>query len=218
MPHIDFGKAFATPDEGGVPKPEDSQLVPVDPMECPGEQINLSKFHRFRLGRSHWINIILAIIAILSGLLCAFYFFDGAKFLRAAAVWPGEFFDSRPSIGPALFPSRLAARPNVPLPKSSTTLSDRSGDPFSRVPDLLSLNWPNSRWGRAVSGIGPTSRVSPGVPNPSWPLSQLDLSAPGGDELTQTFTRAITDRGRVARLDARRKAGMGQSGKRSVTQ
>ena len=35
-------------------------------------------------------------IASAGGLVCAFYFFNGAELLRAAAAWPSEFLYQRP--------------------------------------------------------------------------------------------------------------------------
>lgn len=189
MPQIDFGQAFAIPKENDALAVEDLHLVPSDLGENQGEEIEPLRPRRSRLKRSDWVDLIFAIIAVLGGLLCAFYIFDGGKLLRAAAVWPSEFIAAHLSVEPVISPSHLAAAPDLPAPKA-TSSSNRSGDPFSRVPGSLSL-------------------VARGVAASSWSLSRLDFPAPGGDELMQTFTRGIVDLGCVARLEARRsKAGL----------
>ncbi len=190
MPQIDFGQAFAVPKENGTPAVEDLRLVPLDSRANQGEEIMPLKSRRFRLKRSDWVDLTFAMIAVLGGFICAFYIYDGGEFLRAAAVWPRELFDLRPSIGLSeLSPSHVATSLDLALPKSSAFSNDRSGDPFSRIPGSLSL-------------------VTRGAKT-SWSLSQLDFPAPGGDELMQTFTHGVVDRGRVARLDTRRsKAGL----------
>lgn len=66
------------------------------PDETKGDLVASGWFDRYRLGRPEWANLIFTAIAILGGLFCAFYFFNGADVVRTARNWPREYFYARP--------------------------------------------------------------------------------------------------------------------------
>lgn len=209
MPQIDFGKAFSDPD--GSPSPKPSALpagfrAAVEP----------SKFRRTRIGRSGWANIIFVIIAILGGLFCAFYFFDGAELLRGVARWPREFLYSQPGAGKDTYNSKaLAASLGLPLPTAASPVPgkepDHSGDPFSRAgTPLSSLNPPRSGFGRVSQTPIFSAPGAPGVPiippvtnpDPSGFLRALVSPVPGGDQLLHTFNQGVAALQRAKQADA----------------
>ena len=99
MPQIDFGQAFSTPDKGAPsawPSAHSGQsesargvVMKLKPREFPAGP---------RFGSAEWAIVAFAIVTFVGGLFCAFYFFNGAELLRAAATGPAEFLDSRPAI------------------------------------------------------------------------------------------------------------------------
>jgi hypothetical protein len=209
MPQIDFRNIFPTQDDDSSanfqaePEPVSSNLAPSQ-----GEEIEVSKFRRSRLGRWGWANIIFAVTAIFGGLFCPFFLFNGPERLRAVAAWPHEFLFPHPSRAEdciAADRSRLAASLGLPpVPNGSARPGDRAGDPFSRTPNSLSLNSPTAPNEQGLPGAGPASPASSTFPNPQSPLSQLHSSAPGGDALTQTLNRAATERANIAKMAAKR--------------
>jgi hypothetical protein len=101
MPHLDFREALSTPEE--------KLFTPaVSGPATPRKELST---HRVRdllrgvgLSRPTWTNIVFVAIASVGGIVCAFYFFNGAELLRAAASWPSEYLYPRP-----LFGDRIAA-------------------------------------------------------------------------------------------------------------
>ena len=88
MPQLDFREALSTPEEKVCSGP------------APAPSLRISETHSFLrdigLSRSTWANIVFVAIATVGALVSAFYFFNGAETLRAAAAWPGEFLYPRP--------------------------------------------------------------------------------------------------------------------------
>jgi hypothetical protein len=203
MPQIDFGQAFSTPDENGAPKGETSDPSRLDAKTT--HKVAASKFRRSRLGRSDWTNIIFVIIAILGGLFCAFYFFNGAQLLREAARWPREFLYGRPPVNDGNTErAQLAAALGLTAPLASTSGRD-SGDPFSRVGNFSSsFSSPSSPSSPAAPGTTAGLPGSVASPDPGSLLSQLGSAAPGGDALMQSFNHAVADLARVAQNNAQR--------------
>jgi hypothetical protein len=205
MPQIDFGQAFSTPDDGASSTEKSSTPGASQFPHASVRDVESSKFRRTRLGRSELTNIIFAIIAVLGGLFCAFYFFNGAELLRGAVAWPREFLYPQPA-SPAqdgLDRARLAATLGVADPSEHP--SDRSGDPFSRANNLLTLDPPPL--GRAAPAAAPGTPglpAAPPVPGPGSLLSQLGSQLPGGDALLQTFNRGVAEIGRISQVDAQR--------------
>jgi len=89
MAQLDFREALSTPGEKIFSVP---LTVPAAP-QLPAPD---SYFPEVGLSRSAWANIVFVAIAAIGGVVCAFYFFNGADLLRAAAAWPAEFLYPRP--------------------------------------------------------------------------------------------------------------------------
>jgi hypothetical protein len=199
MPQIDFGQAFSNPDKNApsaFPSTQSGQpeFARGAPREDPlgGFRVGV------RLGRSDWANLVFVTVTFVGGLFCAFYFFNGAELLQAGVAWPREFLYSRPSIV-ANGDVSPAGGEIFPIAPGSAASAERGGDPFSRSAGLMSLTSP-SIIGRSGAGAGLPATAT--GPNASSPLARLDFPAPGGDGLTQTFNRAVTDLARVSNLEA----------------
>src|SRR5437762_187913 len=90
MPHLDFREALSTPEERF--SPVSVPLPAVSPRPTPAKSFS----REVGLSDSTWANIVFVTIAVVGGLGCAFYFFNGGELLRAAAAWPNEFLYPRP--------------------------------------------------------------------------------------------------------------------------
>lgn len=90
MPQLDFREALSTPEEKVYSGPASAPSLRV---------LETNSFLRRDVGLSHstWANIVFVAIATVGALVSAFYFFNGAETLRAAAAWPGEFLYPRPA-------------------------------------------------------------------------------------------------------------------------
>ena len=88
MPQLDFREALSTPEE----------KVFSGPASAPSLRVTETQSFLRDVGLSHstWANIAFVAIATVGALVSAFYFFNGAETLRAAAAWPGEFLYPRP--------------------------------------------------------------------------------------------------------------------------
>ena len=102
MPQIDFSKALSNGEDAST---RAGRIELGEPNA--EEAVSSNWLHRFRLGRPEWANIIFTAIAVLGGLFCAFYFFNGADVVRTARNWPREYLYARPvpltsTAGPAM--------------------------------------------------------------------------------------------------------------------
>ena len=91
MPHLDFREALSTPEQKSFSAPA---AIAVAQPQLPALDYY---FPEMGLSRSAWANIIFVAIAAIGGMVSAFYFFNGAELLRAAAAWPAEFLYPRPA-------------------------------------------------------------------------------------------------------------------------
>lgn len=89
MAQLDFREALSTPGENIFSA---AVSVPASP-QLPAPSSYLPEVG---LSRSTWANIVFVAIAAIGGMVSAFYFFNGADLLRAAAAWPAEFLYPRP--------------------------------------------------------------------------------------------------------------------------
>jgi hypothetical protein len=200
MPQIDFGQAFSNPDKNAPSAWSSAQSgQPEFGRDAPRE--DKSRVGS-RFGRSEWANLVFVTVTFVGGLFCAFYFFNGAELLRAGMAWPREFLYSRPSIA-ASGDVNHASGDAFPVGPGFAASADGGGDPFSRSAGVMSLPSP-STVGRSGAGAGLPSTAT--APNASSPLAQLGFPVPGGDALTQTFNRAVSDLARVSNPEARRTA------------
>ena len=196
MPQLDFRQAFASP----------SDVAPTVAAAIPhsaSEEVAILRQKRTlatrlpRLHRSDRTTILFAILIFVGGLFCAFYFFNGAELLRAAAAWSREFLYPRPaaliaenndkSTAPNSVPD--AQTPSVEPRKKSNPARGNDTAPFSR--NLGSL-YPDTNGGGNAGSLSGTSS----------PLGQLTLPAPGGDALMQAFNQGVENIGRMASLYA----------------
>ena len=125
MAHFDFREALSTPEQKSFVVP--AAVAVAQPTLPPFD----SYFPEVGLSRSAWANIVFVAIAALGGMACAFYFFNGAEVLRAAAAWPAEFLYPRP---PLTELAETNERPNpVDEYSSESTSAARKND---KVQDL----------------------------------------------------------------------------------
>jgi hypothetical protein len=193
MSQIDFGNAFSKADEPASSASNAEAATLLDGHSAKNSAA--PKVSRSRLGRDGWTNILFTIVAVGGGLFLAFYFFDGADFRR------GEYSARPPSREGTVPPARNAAPESTA--SDAKTQRRNSGDPFSRINELLSVNPPSLRLGRTALGevIPPGSIPPPNAPvfrltGPSTLLSGLRLSLPYGDSLTQALNRGALERAR----------------------
>jgi hypothetical protein len=132
-------------------------------------------------------------------LFCAFYFFNGGEFLRAAAAWSREFLYPRPSRFMAENAKIENFKPKSdswPAPPADPRRDARreNTSPFSS--DLGSLYPPFND----SSGAGSAQATLPSGPGSL--LDQLNIPPPGGDALLQSFNRAVDNLARATTLFA----------------
>lgn len=90
MPQLDFREALSTPEEKNYSVTANSG--------SPGVIRSESYIRDIGLSHATWANIVFVSIAAVGAIGSAFYFFNGAEVLRAAAAWPNEFLYSRPAL------------------------------------------------------------------------------------------------------------------------
>src|SRR5947208_15590661 len=90
MAHLDFREAFSTPGEKNYSISANSPSPRLAQPESFGPDLGLS--------HATWTNIVFVGIATAGAIGAAFYFFNGAEVLQAAAAWPGEFLYPRPAL------------------------------------------------------------------------------------------------------------------------
>jgi len=194
MPQLDFREALSTPEE--------KHFSPVPAAAVPAAIPALRRFDFFarglRLTRSTWANIIFVTIASVGGLFCAFYFFNGAEVLRAAASWPNEFLYPRPSSADVI---NAAVQPNPVDTFSDITASDSDSSsaakgPFDQNVSPIDLSQPPVATSPLTapgvftdSGIvlvpsGPGSTIFSTIDST---IEGLNLLPPGGDALFQSL-------------------------------
>jgi hypothetical protein len=186
MPQLDFRQALSSPEEKPISSAEAVQSAP--PRSLAGvSAANQSKdlIARVRLSRSQMTNISFVTIACVGGLACAFYFFNGAEFLRAAAAWAGEFLYPRPST--------VAANVDISKQQNSSNQAANAGTP-SQGPDRPSPFdkniWPsNLNEPAAFANVSPSGTASSNSPfsNSGSLVNQLNLLPRGADTLFQSF-------------------------------
>lgn len=93
MAHLDFREALSTPEERILSPQATAVAIPAASAIAP---LGKNFLRGLGLSRSAMANIVFVAIASFGGLVCAFYFFNGAEVLRAAASWPSEYLYPRP--------------------------------------------------------------------------------------------------------------------------
>ena len=194
MPQLDFREALSTP--------EDKQFSPMSAAAVTAAIPARGRFdflvRGLRLTHSTWANIIFVTIASAGGLFCAFYFFNGAEVLRAAASWPNEFLYPRPASESIV---NAAVQPDAVDTFSDTTASDSDSSTAAKGPFDQNA-WPTDL---AQPPIVTSPLTAPGVFTdsgivllPSGPgstifsridsvIQGLNLLPPGGDALFQSM-------------------------------
>jgi len=189
MPQLDFRQALSSPEEKPIPSAEAVQSAPPRSLAgAPAANQSKDLINRVRLSRSQMTNISFVTIACVGGLACAFYFFNGAEFLRAAAAWAGEFLYPRPSA--------MAANIDVSKQQSSPDQAESPGTP-SQGPDRPSpfdkSIWPsNLNQPATFANVSPSGTASPNSPNSPFSgvgslVNGLNLLPRGADALFQSF-------------------------------
>jgi hypothetical protein len=202
MPHLDFRQAFASRLDDAPTVVEPTPVVSNSAQSAALRQRRILATRLPRLQRSDRTTILFAILIFVGGLFCAFYFFNGAEILRAAAAWSREFLYPRPS--------SLVANDKIDNSKTEDRAAQALGEETkSSVPTRTST----SPFGRDVGALNPSplgsstggAGTSPSVTLPSGSgslLSQLNLLPTGGDALAQTFDHAVAEIARISSLYA----------------
>jgi hypothetical protein len=197
MPQLDFREALSTPDEKLF---SPSATVMASSATAVDEKTNV--FGRgVQFSRSTWANIFFVTIASVGGLACAFYFFNGAELLRAAAAWPNEFLYPRPLSTDKI---DIGQQPN-PVDQfanndAGSTKTDEAQAPFGKNVGPSVFSHPATTI--AASNPTVTAPGGSGTTLPSTPPSFLSPpSIPGGvnvpsvpdtDSLFQTLHQTTT--------------------------
>jgi len=198
MPHLDFRQAFLLPGEPAPTVVEPEATLSHSEADTPAKQKRALATRLPRLHRSDRTTILFAIFAFIGGLFCAFYFFNGGEFLRAAAAWSREFLYPRPS-GFMDEKAKIDSNPVIdPLPAPSgdprraggKSTSPFSSDPGSLYPPTFN-NSSNADSAQATLPSGPGSL-----------LNQLNIPPPGGDALLQSFNQGVDNMVRATNLFA----------------
>jgi hypothetical protein len=189
MPQIDFGRAFqeveVTPSVG---RPRDDEFVPAN--EEPATAFVPAPTSNARIGRSGLTHAVFVAVMVLGGLFCAFYFFNGAELIRAAASWPAELLYSRPA-EPA--PAKIDNQPSAPAaPPVEADANASEQGPFRRsAQSLLNADTPPQFAAPPLTTNPNTFASAPTTPplgsGANALLDQLGGTAPGGDSLSRTL-------------------------------
>src|SRR2546423_1396087 len=185
MSHFDFREALSAPEQTVLNGHGDiAALAPDFPAanrrELPGSVLGFN--------RPSWANVIFVRVASMGALFCAFYFFNGAQVLRAAAAWPGEFLYPRPA-------SADAEQPN-PVDHFNRTASDSrksKHEPFDRTYFPTLLTQPSTNVGAlSPGGFDLSNPSAPPFSSASFPIDQLNFLPPGADSIFQSlYQRAL---------------------------
>jgi hypothetical protein len=214
MAHLDFRQAFS-PSSGEAPPVFESEVLSSSDSEeiTAVETKRTLATHLPRLNQSYLTTFLFAVFIFVGGLFCAFYFFNGAEVLRAAAAWSREFLYPRPSALVAESDKDNALKPESAANSSPATPSrdsrkanpdrDANASPFGR--NAGSPNSPSSSdssAGGLNASAGTLLPDSGSVPSPSSLLGQLNLLPAGEDALSQAMNQAAAQIARVANLYA----------------
>jgi len=183
MPQLDFREALSTPEQVLLSA---DNVIAAPASIFPLETSEAFSNEALGLSRSTWTNVVFVAIASVGAMFCAFYFFNGAQVLRAAATWPNEFLYPRP-VGADNFGTE---QPNA-VDRFSRTGSDsrKSKDaPFDRSYFPSSLTQPGTNFGAFSPGAFDLSNPSAApFSSVTSPINQLNFLPPGADSLFQSF-------------------------------
>jgi hypothetical protein len=220
MAQLDFRQAFTSTDEPVIAVARHETVVDEHFDQAP-----LRIADKFRaLGRSDWTNISFVTAAVLGGLVCAFYFFNGGDLLRAAAAWPREFLYPRPMVA-----ASVNNNPSASPVAGDQTADDGSAPDKSKRRDKSgpfgNVFWPDSLSERSALGTLGSTPAAPGSSGPSFPvppssgppppsvlppppvgstlLNDLNTLIRGADSLFQTLYQTVLPRTPVPRLARR---------------
>lgn len=175
------------------------------PDQTEGDLVASRWLGQYRLGRPEWTNLIFTAIAILGGLFCAFYFFNGAEVVRTARNWPRDYFYARPVSMDVDGRGSIRAGSSIQDHSGVAKTHDPSRGPLPHSDRRISSNPslpPASPGSFAPIGSGPgvvASGESGGVPN-SGTANQgalpptLSQPPPTGDPVTPVVQEGGDDR------------------------
>jgi hypothetical protein len=198
MAHLDFRQAISSPGD------HVHAVVEPAPTDSAAEEAASRKQKRTlatrlpRLQQSDRTTFLFATLIFVGGLFCAFFFFNGAEILRAAAAWSREFLYPRPA---ALMANDRIDNAKARLGSESPASSVRSQDSNAKDGNKTA---PFSRsLGSLYSGpFGDPSGPNGPALNPSSPLGDLNVPPPGGDALLQSLNQAAENIARATSLFA----------------
>ena len=186
MSQLDFREALSTPGQTVL---NGHELIAAFGAEFPFANSRELPSGVSGFSRSTWANVAFVTLASLGAVFCAFYFFNGAEVLRAAAAWPEEFLYPRPAGSDAEQPNPVDHfnRTTFASPKSKNTPFDRN-----YFPSFLSQ--PGTNLGAFSPGAFDVS--NPGAPpfsSVTSAITQLNLLPPGADSIFQSlYQRAMS--------------------------
>ena len=154
MPQLDFREALSTPEEkvySAMASPSSSQAP-----------LTNSYLREIGLSRATWANIAFVSLATVGAIGSAFYFFNGAEVLKAAAGWPNEFLYPRPALTEKIDVARQPIAVDQ-YDRGSDSVTTRNGEQESTNQDLR-----NPRFAQALPFLEIPSTI-PGVPAPDSP-------------------------------------------------
>ena len=164
MPQIDFGKALSN---GDAPPRQGKIYLGLPPLE--DATTSSSWFERHHLGLPEYANIIFTSVAILGGLFCAFYFFNGSDLVRSVRHWPRQYFYARPVPMNRNGAPFFAAGTRLPNSPATENGGKASGSRFSPSDQRVTLNQPQPP--------GPIGSFAPLNPSSAAPESAANSAA-----------------------------------------
>ncbi len=190
MAQLDFRQALSSPEEEAIPAEAVESAPPRSLAGALAADQSKDLAGKMRLSRSQMTNISFVTIACVGGLACAFYFFNGAEFLRAAAAWTREFLYPRPSAVAANID--VSKQQNSPDEAGNARTPSQGPDrrsPFDKNIWPSNLNQPATFANVSPSGTSPSGTVSSNSPfsGVGSLVNQLNLLPRGADTLFQSF-------------------------------
>lgn len=186
MSQLDFREALSTPEQAAL---NGHRIIAALGPDFPAANRRELPSAASGFSRSTWANVVFVALASIGALFCAFYFFNGAQVLRAAAAWPNEFLYLRPASADAELPN--------PVDHFNRTASEsrKSKDqPFDRTYFPSFLSQPSLNVGAFSAGALNVS--NPGespFSSVTSPITQLNFLPPGADSIFQSlYQRAMS--------------------------
>lgn len=233
MPQLDIRNVFAVAEDEFAPIAT-SSLVSALPA------IQGGRIVRRGIAKSEWANISFVTFALIGGLFSAFYFFNGADVLQAAARWSREFLYPQPAFsvadtkpvtaeGAAAQNSAGAVSPggtNHGAAPFTTDFLNNIAKPITFAPiNGIGFGAPITPTSSATAPSSLVTQLAAPIPadfgptplNPLSALTQPGTIPRGADNLFQALYQSVSQPSRVARLETYARRTVASSRKKAVT-